>query len=66
MYYYIREAFARDPQRSNDDLLDLGEGFCNHLEFKSELLHGKVYLDGYETFDLGVGDIFTLDTKPEY
>ena len=59
MYYYIRENFARDKYH-HDHQQD--EGFCSKLTFKSELLDGQVYLDGYDTYKLTAGDRFSVDT----
>jgi hypothetical protein len=32
----------------------------------SELIEGRVYIDGYFQMDIGLGDIFIVDSKPEY
>jgi hypothetical protein len=42
------------------------EGFASHLQYMSELIEGRVYIDGYYRKDIGLGDTFTVDSKPEY
>lgn len=42
------------------------EGFCKDMVLESEFLDGRVYIDGYFTHDIGVGDAFHVDSKPEY
>lgn len=42
------------------------EGFAESLVFHSELLEGKVNIDGHFTKDIGMGDSFKIDTKLEY
>jgi hypothetical protein len=62
MYYFIREGYMKDKSCYNRHK----EGFAHHIEFLSELVEGKVYIDGYYKRDIGLGDMFTVDTKPEY
>lgn len=40
------------------------EGFASHLQYMSELIEGRVYIDGYYRKDIGLGDTFTVDSKP--
>ena len=42
------------------------EGYARFIKFYSELIEGRIYIDGYYTQDMGIGDEFTIDTKPEY
>jgi NAD+ kinase len=60
MYYFIREGYAKDIHNRHK------EGFANEIEFQSELIEGRVYIDGYFTKEIGLGDSFTVDSKPEY
>jgi hypothetical protein len=62
MYYYIREVYAKDPKK----VAHHSEGYCKHLKFQSELIDGIVHIDGCYTYDIGVGDEFIVDSKPEY
>ena len=36
------------------------------LEYISELLEGRVSIDGLHSHDIGLGDKFTVTVKPEY
>ena len=36
------------------------------MEVWSEMIEGRVFIDGYYSRDLGLGDRFKVDTKPEY
>ena len=63
MYYYIRENFSTDKQKSGRSNLE--EGFCTNLKFKSHLIDGLVYLDGYDTLEIGVGDEFEVSMGKE-
>jgi hypothetical protein len=42
------------------------EGFAKHIEFLSELIDGRVSIDGLSSIDVGLGDTFTVDCNPEY
>lgn len=61
MYYYIREANAAAFGMYEGH----AEGYANHLELLSELNNGRVCIDGLHSFDMYLGDSFTLDTGPE-
>lgn len=63
MYYFVREGYAKDTTNGYNRHK---EGFCKHIEFQSELVEGTVYIDGYYRRDIGLGDVFVVDTKPEY
>ena len=62
MYFFIREGYAKHSTEFNRHK----EGFCRHLEFQSELIEGNVYIDGYYRREIGLGDVFVVDTKPDY
>lgn len=62
MYYFVREGYSKDPQVYSRH----AEGYCKYLKFYSELIEGRVFIDGYYTKDIGIGDVFTLDTSPDY
>lgn len=36
------------------------------MHFTSELLDGQAYIDGNWVYDIGIGDVFTIETRPEY
>jgi hypothetical protein len=36
------------------------------MQYLSELIEGRVYIDGYYRRDIGLGDTFIVDSKPEY
>ena len=42
------------------------EGFARSIQFLSELIEGRVYIDGHYKRDIGLGDTFFVDTKPGY
>lgn len=62
MFYFVREGYLKDPQI----YCRHSEGYSKKIKFYSELIDGRAYIDGYYTQDLGIGDVFTIDSKPEY
>jgi len=58
----VREGYSKDPTYYSR----FTEGFGRFLEYYSELVEGKVYIDGYITMRISMGDSFTVDIKPEY
>lgn len=42
------------------------EGYARQIKYMSELIEGRVYIDGYYTKDIGLGDVFEVDTHPDY
>jgi hypothetical protein len=54
MYFFVREGYSKDPQYYSRH----SEGFCKKLEYSSELIEGRVFIDGYYTKDIGVGEHF--------
>ena len=61
-FYFVREGYQKDVTSYSR----FTEGFGRELEYKSELIDGRVFIDGHFTKDLGMGDSFYVDTKPEY
>ena len=57
MYYFVREGFQETT---------ISEGFCNELNFTSEMLNGEVKLDGHTTIALQMGDRYTCKMDPSY
>ncbi len=62
MYFFVREGYLKDATNFNKHR----EGYARHIKYLSELIEGRVYIDGHYTKDIGLGDIFEVDTKPEY
>ena len=62
MYFYIRDPLSQNRVKQ----LRQSEGFCSEIEFYSELLDGGVFIDGNFQYNIGVGDTFKIDSKPEY
>ena len=63
MYYFVRETYAHKRTRG---FSIHKEGYASNLSFVSELEDGKVYIDGNFRIDIGIGDRFYVDSKPEY
>lgn len=61
-YYFIREGYSKDPQVFSRH----AEGYGKFMKFYSELIDGRAFVDGYFGQDLTIGDVFTIDSKPEY
>lgn len=62
MYYFIREGYLKEINGFNRH----SEGYARNIKYYSELIDGRVYIDGYYTKDIGLGDVFTVDTHPSY
>ena len=58
----MREGYIKDLNQFNRNR----DGYAKHLKYVSELIEGKVYIDGYYTKDIGLGDVFEVESKPEY
>lgn len=63
MYYFVREGYTK---KDIHNYTKPTEGYANKLTFHSELLEGRVYIDGYFRKDIGMGDMFRVDSKEEY
>lgn len=61
MYYYVREGC-----RSKGDFVDHAQGYARNLEFTSELINGKISIDGLQSHELSLGDVFTVESAPEH
>ena len=57
MYYFVREGYQETI---------ISEGFCQNLEFTSEMLNGEVKLDGQRLLQMSIGDKIILKIAPEY
>ena len=62
MYYFVREGYSKDPSHYSRH----SEGYARNITFYSELIDGKVFIDGHYGKDIQIGDTFDIDTKPEY
>ena len=62
-YYFVREGYATN---NSDGYKRHKEGFANEMQYLSELIEGRVYIDGYYRRDIGLGDTFIVDSRPEY
>ena len=63
MYYFVREATANSD---GSEFEGHAQGFCKQLEFLSECNDGRVYIDGLNSFDFGLGDTFTITAEPAH
>ena len=61
MYYFVRETCG-----SRDQFTANAQGYANELEFTSELLEGKVSIDGLANIPITLGETFRVKTQPEY
>ena len=61
MYYYVREGC-----RSKGDFVDHAQGHARNLEFKSELINGRISIDGLQSHEISLGDIFRVESAPEH
>ena len=65
-YYFVREGYATQTSSEGSGYKRHKEGFAHHMQYLSELIEGRVYIDGYYRRDIGLGDSFIVDSKPEY
>jgi hypothetical protein len=65
-YYFVREGYATQTSSEGNGYKRHKEGFAHHMQYLSELIEGRVYIDGYYRRDIGLGDSFIVDSKPEY
>ena len=61
MFYYVRETCG-----SREHFVSNAQGFANDLEFTSELLEGKISIDGLLNAPISLGETFRVTSKPEY
>jgi len=65
MFYYVRESCYHVGEDSGQ-FTTHAEGEAKEIEFVSELLDGRVSIDGLHSHDIGLGDSFLVETKPEH
>ena len=61
-YFYVREPCGH----GSGEFQAHAQGFAKRLEFLSELIEGRISIDGLHSFDIGLGDSFIVDARPEY
>ena len=61
MFYYVRE-----PCGSREHFVSNAQGFSKELEFTSELLEGKISIDGLLNAPISLGETFRVKSLPEY
>lgn len=54
-FFHVREGFATKK---------LGEGFAKEVRVVSEMLDGQVIVDGWNSFDMSIGDHFYCSAHP--
>ena len=54
MYFMVREPIAGGSFEPE------GLGFAKNIEFLSELIDGRVNIDGMKSIDISLGDIFSV------
>lgn len=59
MYYFVRE-----PVRAKN-FDGEGQGFAKNIEFLSELIDGRVNIDGMKSIDISLGDVFKVSVDPK-
>lgn len=60
LYYLVREGYVSDPA----SYTWRAEGYCSSIKVISEIIDGSVQVDGYFKYDIGIGDIFTVESCP--
>ena len=60
MYYFVREPIQGKGFQQE------GQGFAQQMEFTSELIDGRVNIDGMKGFDVHLGDTFKVTLDPKY
>ena len=61
MYYYVREGC-----RSKGDFVDHAQGYARELDFTSELISGRIAIDGLHSHEISLGDKFIVSSAPEH
>jgi hypothetical protein len=62
LYYFVREGYTMGPSSFSWR----SEGYCKIIKVISEMIDGKVQIDGYFKYDVGIGDQFFVRTNPEF
>jgi len=57
VFFHVREGFASAKQ---------GEGFAKEIRVISEMLNGHAIIDGWNVFDLSIGDHFYCTASPDH
>mmetsp|Transcript_41100 Transcript_41100/g.39617 ORF Transcript_41100/g.39617 Transcript_41100/m.39617 type:complete len:174 (+) Transcript_41100:430-951(+) len=65
MYYFNRDLYSEN-NRVDLSTAQYGGGYCRQLKVQSEIENGQVYLDGFSQHKLNIGDVFTLECRPEH
>jgi hypothetical protein len=60
MYYLVREPIQGKGFQSE------GQGYAKQIEFLSELIDGRVNIDGMKGFDIHLGDTFKVTLDPQF
>ncbi|CDW73590.1 nad kinase domain-containing protein 1-like [Stylonychia lemnae] len=61
LYYLVREGYVSDPS----SYTWRAEGYCSMIKVISEIIDGSVQIDGYFKYDIGIGDVFTVESCPQ-
>ncbi len=62
LYYFVREGYVCDAKLYSWR----AEGFCKKVKVICETIDGSLQIDGYFKHDIGIGDTFTVSSRPEY
>ena len=58
LYYFVREGYVCDAKLYTWR----AEGFCKKVRVISEIIDGRLQIDGYFKLDIGIGDTFNVTT----
>ena len=61
MYYFVREACGSPHHFARTD-----QGFATELNLTSEMLQGRISIDGLYNKDIFLGETFRVRSLPEY
>ena len=56
LYYFVREGYVCDAKLYTWR----AEGFCKKVRVISEIIDGRLQIDGYFKLDIGIGDTFNV------
>lgn len=59
MYFLVREPMKDKRFKSE------GQGFATEIQFLSELIDGRVNIDGMKNIDVSMGDVFNVSLDPD-
>jgi len=62
MYYYVREGCTN----KHGDFKHHAQGFAKDLTFTSELITGRISIDGLKLHEISLGDSFRVSSAPEH